>query len=254
MFSVVATALLIAVAGPAQSPPVDEHRDVPLTSTREHLDAMRHLRLGEDTMRVEQWDSAAAEFQEAIRLEPSLEMAHYRLGQVYMETRRYPNAVRAFVGCRDAFLSSNRQRALGDLRAQRALDEQIRDIEDQATALGSGRGSILSGSKFTLDRQIADLRALQRQSTSVGAIPAWISFALGSAYFRSGAMADAEREYRETIKADPRIGEAHNNLAVVCLQTGRFPEADVEIKAAEKAGFRVNPQLKEDVKKALARR
>ena len=67
-------------------------------------------------------------------------------------------------------------------------------------------------------------------------------------------MADAEREYRETLTADPKLGEAHNNLAVVCLLTGRFPEADVEIKAAEKAGFKVNPQLKEDVKKALARR
>jgi Flp pilus assembly protein TadD len=67
-------------------------------------------------------------------------------------------------------------------------------------------------------------------------------------------MADAEREYRETLRADPKIGEAHNNLAVVCLQTGRFQEADVELKAAERAGFRVNPQLKEDVKKALAAR
>ena len=61
-------------------------------------------------------------------------------------------------------------------------------------------------------------------------------------------------QYRAAIEVDPKLGEAHNNLAVVYLQTGRFPEADVEITAAEKAGFRVNPQLKEDVKKALARR
>ena len=42
----------------------------------------------------------------------------------------------------------------------------------------------------------------------------------------------------------------HNNLAVVYMQTGRLAEADAEIKAAEKTGFRVNPQLKEDLKKA----
>ena len=33
-----------------------------------------------------------------------------------------------------------------------------------------------------------------------------------------------------------------------------FQEADAEIKAAEKSGFKVNPQLKEDLKKAAARR
>lgn len=253
MFAGLVTALLIAVAGTPQSPPTREQRDVPLTSTREHLDAMRHLRLGEDSMRVERWDSAAAEFQEAIRLEPSLEMAHYRLGQVYMETRRYPNAVRAFLGCGDAFLISNRQRALGDLRTQRALDEQIQAIQDQETAVGTGHGSILNGGKFALDRQIADLRALQRQSTSVSAIPAWISLALGSAYFRSGSMADAEREYLAALKSDPKLGEAHNNLAVVYLLTGRPAKAAVEIEAAEANGFRVNPQLKIDLKKAFER-
>ena len=75
------------------------------------------------------------------------------------------------------------------------------------------------------------------------------SLALGSAYFRSDALPDAEREYRAAIEVDPKLGEAHNNLAVVYMQTGRHAEADAEIKVAEKAGFRVNPQLKEDSKK-----
>ena len=67
-------------------------------------------------------------------------------------------------------------------------------------------------------------------------------------------MADAEREYRAALAVDPKLGEAHNNLAVVCMLTGRFPDAEQEIKAAEKNGFKVNPQLKEDLKKAAARR
>jgi Flp pilus assembly protein TadD len=61
-------------------------------------------------------------------------------------------------------------------------------------------------------------------------------------------MADAEREYREAIRVDPKLGEAHNNLAVTLMLTGRLDEAGQEIKAAEKAGFRVNPQFKEDLK------
>jgi len=52
-------------------------------ASREHLDAMRHLRLGQENMHAEQWDKAEAEFRAAIKLEPSLEMAHYGLGQVF---------------------------------------------------------------------------------------------------------------------------------------------------------------------------
>jgi hypothetical protein len=36
----------------------------------------------------------------------------------------------------------------------------------------------------------------------------------------------------------------------VYLMTGRAQLAQTEIAAAEKAGFKVNPQLKEDIKKA----
>ncbi len=51
-----------------------------------------------------------------------------------------------------------------------------------------------------------------------------------------------------------KVGEAHNNLAVVYLLTGRYPEAEAAIKAAEANGVKMNPQLKEDVKKASSRR
>ena len=33
-------------------------------------------------------------------------------------------------------------------------------------------------------------------------VPAWVSLALGSAYFRSGQLADAEREYKAAIASD----------------------------------------------------
>jgi tetratricopeptide (TPR) repeat protein len=223
--------------------------------SRDHLDAMRHLRLGQENMHAEQWDKAEAEFQSALKLEPSLEMAHYGLGQVYMATKRYPEAVKAYLGCRDAFASNTARRATNDLQAQRALDDEIRSLEDEKTLLVSGRVTpMTSGGPIDLDRRISDLKSRRfRDAKAVPGTPAWISLALGSAYFRGGSMADAEREYLEALKADPKLGEAHNNLAVVYMLTGRYPQADAEIKAAEKSGFRVNPQLKQDLKKATER-
>jgi Tfp pilus assembly protein PilF len=245
MRTIIAAAVLIACGGaPALAQP-----------TREHLDAMRHLRLGQENMHAEQWDKAEAEFQAAVKLEPSLEMAHYGLGQVYMATKKFPAAVRAYLACRDAVMSNTARQATNDLAAQRQLDDQIRSLEDEKTLLVSGRVTpMMSGGPMDLDRRIQDLKSRRfRDEKTPIVVPAWISIALGSAYFRSGSLGDAEREYRETIKADPKLGEAHNNLAVVCLLTGRYPEADAEITAAEKAGFRVNPQLKEDLKKARAK-
>jgi len=225
-------------------------------SVKDHIDAMKHLRLGQENLRAEKWDLAEREFRAAVELEPPLEMAHYGLGQVYMATKRYPAAVQAYVGCRDAFLANMARDIHNDLLAQRRLEDQIQALEDERTAITTGRVTpMLSSGAAELDRRIHDLRTQRfHEARTAPVVPTWISIALGSAYFRAGAMADAEREYRAAIAVDPKLGEAHNNLAVVCMLTGRFADAEQEIKAAEESGFRVNPQLKEDLKKAAARR
>ena len=82
-------------------------------------------------------------------------------------------------------------------------------------------------------------------------MPPSLSLALGSAYFRAGRLADAEREYKAAIAVDARLGEARNNLAVVYFETGRPSDAMREIELAEKAGYRVHPQLKLAVSKTL---
>jgi Tfp pilus assembly protein PilF len=83
---------------------------------------------------------------------------------------------------------------------------------------------------------------------SIGsAVPAFVSVGLGSAYFRQNRLADAEREYKAALDDDANAGEAHNNLAVVYMLTGRLDEAAREVALAEKTGFRVNPDLKKDL-------
>ena len=104
-----------------------------------------------------------------------------------------------------------------------------------------------------LDVQIGTLKEARHRPTTSGdaPTPAWLSLALGSAYFRANDTANAEQEYRQAIAVNPKLGEAHSNLAVLCLMSGRAKEAQDEIDAAEKAGFAVNPQLKADVRAAL---
>jgi tetratricopeptide (TPR) repeat protein len=224
---------------------------------KEQSEAIRHLRAGQENLRAEKWEAAEGEFRAAIKLDPLLELAHYGVGQVCMATKRYPEAVIAYRDCREAFRTLSARGQGSRLDNEKRLNDQLQDLEDQKRMLQSGRVKSLdlSGQLQKVDMMINELRSRRFQSAE-GAppIPTWISIALGSAYFRTGAMADAEREYRAAVAVDPKLGEAHNNLAVVYLLTRRFDDAESEIKAAEKAGFKVNPQLKEDLKKASARR
>lgn len=79
--------------------------------------------------------------------------------------------------------------------------------------------------------------------------PPLLSLALGNAYFHAGSLPEAEEEFRAVLLADPRSGDAHNNLAVVLMVTGRAAEAAEEVKRAEKTGIRVSPRLKDEIRK-----
>jgi Flp pilus assembly protein TadD len=224
---------------------------------KNHQEAMRHLSLGQENLRAEKWEKAESEFRAAVRLDPLLELAHYGLGQVFMATKRFPAAIAAFVDCRNAFTQLAARDATHRLDNEKRLMDQIQELQDQKRLLQTGRfkATDLSAQIQKVDMMIHELQGRRYQAAAgPSSTPPWISVALGSAYFRNGAMADAEREYREALKIDSRIGEAHNNLAVVCLLTGRYPDAEAEIKAAEAAGIKVNPQLKDDLKKASAKR
>ncbi len=128
--------------------------------------------------------------------------------------------------------------------AQRYRRDRLVEIDEQIRQIQSGPQTV---ARQDMLRQWQNTRrdvqeALQRggDASIESVIPAWLSLALGSAYFRSGQMSDAEREYKAAIAADTRAGEAHNNLAVVYLETGRIAEADAD--AAEREESRLQDQ------------
>ncbi len=200
---------------------------------------------------MERFDDAEREFRAAIRLDSRLELAQYGLGQVFMATKRYEGALDAFVSCRNLFQLNVTEDQDERARYERRLADQIQSKRDELRALETGRART-SNPASSVDRVRSELgqleRLRQRSRAAVGGIPPFILTALGSAYFRVGAFADAEREWRAVLAVDPSIGEVHNNLAVVLMLTGRYDDAEREIQLAEKAGFRVSEGLKQDLK------
>src|SRR5882762_9673522 len=89
-------------------------------------EALEHYRAGQAHMRAETWAEAEREFKTAIKLDPLLTLAHYGLGQTYMYTRRYPEAVGASTACNDAYMQLAALQLTDSLLADQRRDEEIR--------------------------------------------------------------------------------------------------------------------------------
>jgi tetratricopeptide (TPR) repeat protein len=229
--------------------------------TAEQRQALEHLRNGQKLMRAERFDAAADEFRSAVRLDPLLAMGYYGLGQAKMALKDYPEAVRVYLSCREAF-GKLAEAGAGERAAfAQAREDQIRDLKDSIRQLememrgqqANTSSATRLGSRIqTLQLQVdalERLRGAELDGAGTGTPPE-VLLALGSAYFRSARLEDAEREYKAAVAARPKFGEAHTNLAALYLQTGRAAEALQELKLAEKSGFRVHPELKKEIEKA----
>lgn len=211
-----------------------------------------HNRLGWEHMRVEQWAEAARSFQQAIDIAPDFEYAYYGLGRARMGLKQYGGAIAALEKCRDLYQAQAGRTFSNAQEAQRYRNDRILEIDEQIRQLQTGPQTIQSQDLLrqfqNLRRELQDRIQRGTNMTIDASVPPWVSLSLGSAHFRAGRLQDAEREYKATIAADNKCGEAHNNLAVVFLETGRYAAAEASIRDAKRAGFRVHPQLEKEVK------
>jgi tetratricopeptide (TPR) repeat protein len=209
-------------------------------------------RAGWQHMRVEAWSDAAQAFQRAINTDPSFEDAYYSLGRARMALKTYGEAIAAYVKCRDLYRAQLGRHFSNRQEVQRYRRDRITEIDEliRQTQQGPQTPSMQERQRQLQEhrRQLQEYLSRGDNMTIEQTVPAFVSLALGSAFFRVGQWPDAEREYKAAIAADPKTGEAYNNLAVVYLTTGRFDEAAKAVQAAEKAGYKVSPGLKDDIK------
>ncbi len=210
-------------------------------------------------MRAEAWPDAAKTFQEAIDIDREFEDAYYGLGLANMRMKNYARGHRRLREVPRPLSRDGGQavRQTGRMRNATGRIASPRSTRSSGSIRRARRPSATQDRLRQL--QAAEERhpglhlAREQHDASSSSVPAFVYLALGSAYFRTEQWPDAEREYKAAIAADPKSGEALNNLAVVYLQTGRYQEADEAVKSAEKAGYRVHPQLKLDIKAKLDR-
>lgn len=223
-----------------------------LASAEQISPGHEQFKAGMRALAAEQYDKAETAFRAAVAADPLHDGAFYGLGQVYMATKRYPNAVKAYEDSRAAFLAAIAAEKYDAAKMDRRIRDQLQVLKEYERELQRMPAST-SGLSNALDRNRENMRQLESRLNKSDAggtppVPAGLSMALGSAYYRSQNIEAAEKSYLEAIKVEPGFGEAHNNLAVIYMITGRLDLADREIGLAEQSGFKVNPKLKEDLK------
>jgi tetratricopeptide (TPR) repeat protein len=221
--------------------------------SQERERARPHYRTGWQLMRVEAWEEAAKAFQQAIDIDSEFEDAYYSLGRANMALKKYVEAIAAYTKSRDLYRAQAGRRFTNQQEAQRYRRDRLTELDEVVRSLQTGPQTMRTQDQLRRvqeqRRQIQDYLQRGANFTIENTVPAFVSLALGSAYFRAGKLQDAEREYKAAIDADSKTGEAHSNLAVVYMETGRYDDAERSVAAAEKAGYKVHPQLKDDIKK-----
>jgi tetratricopeptide (TPR) repeat protein len=214
--------------------------------------ATRHYQAAWELMKAEQWERASSEFQQAIDIDPKFALAHYGLGRSLVNQKKFAAAIVSYLKCRDLYVARAGEKFSNQIDANRALDDQILEMNDYLTKVFKGTAT----ERQHLELQLSQMREARQRGNGVPVdlqVPYFVSLALGTAYFRAERFDDAERELKAAIDANSAAAEAHNNLAVVYLYTKRYEDAAREITAAEKAGFKVNPGLKDEIKAKLGK-
>ena len=212
-------------------------------------EAYQHYQRGQELMAAEQFERAAEAFQSATKLDPDFTDAYYGLGKAYMGLQRYASAVQSFNACIDAArrIYSNRERDRAGTDQQ--ITDQIRALRETVASIRRQKTGNVENQVLQVEARIRELERSKGSMTGPFEPPAEVMLSLGSAHFRAGNAESAQENWEQAVKVNPKLGEAWNNLAVIYMRAGRKADAETAVKNAEKAGFKVHPRLKDDIRK-----
>lgn len=256
--------VLIALAAPAGASSDPVERDV--------RTAIGHTDRGMSALERGNSKKAREAFEKALALYPGLPQAHLGLGHVAMQEKRFDVALDEFKAAEAGYVSmSSVTLELETDRYARSRDELQRlQVEltqlDNESRLSQLRQATDSGASGPSDGQVereraqcrARIQALEAinppSANSLREAPAEVFFFEGNALFNLKRTPEAIAAWEEALRRDAKLPLAENNLAVAYWMTGRLDDARAALGRAEILGFRVNPNFRADLEKAIAAR
>ena len=214
--------------------------------------AKTHLDKGMKLLEKGSLEEAEAEFLEATRAFPDMADAYIQLGHLSMRRKDYSQGLDRYLQARTALTNlqgiSRRQEVERSRRMQESMDilrEQIDQLRVSQNPADQSEVNVKMAQMDRLRQEQTKLRAHDELS-----IPAELPFLIGTARMNLEEYDAAIEDYREALALRPGYGEAHNNLAVIYFYRKDYPLAWEHLRAAEKAGIRINPQFREELSAA----
>jgi len=221
------------------------------TSSQDVKKAGRLYQKGARALQSGSVEQAEQLFRDALIVVPALPEAHIGLGHIYIQRSDFKNALQEYSLARDGYAEIGS--ALLDIQSRRYNDtrSQISDLQDSITQLTSAQNTQASLQVSRLQNAIAQLEAVQPpDKDNVGHPPAEVFFYIGNAQFRLGQLDEAVGSWEHCAELNPKYAMVFNNLALGYWQQGKLAEARSSLATAEKLGFPINPQFKQDLEQA----
>jgi Tfp pilus assembly protein PilF len=108
------------------------------------------------------------------------------------------------------------------------------------------------GGPQSLPPASSPLESRERRALHPDRKRAALALALAHAHFGAGALEAAEREFRDAVDLEPENADAHCGLVVTLANLFRLDEAERALQAAEKAGVRLSPSVRDEIEKRRA--
>ncbi len=155
--------------------------------------------------RAGSYDEAIAKFNEALAIVPTCADCYYNIGYAYAQKKQYKEAEDAF---------------------KKALETN----PDYVDAY-NGLANVYNAQKKFDEAGAASAEAAKRAGAAGGGGSVDAVYNQGVIYWNAGKIAEAKKQFEETIKINANHAEAHYWLGMATLNEGKMPDAAMEFEA-----------------------
>jgi tetratricopeptide (TPR) repeat protein len=185
-----------------------------------------------------QTERAEKQYQTVLRLDPRLASVHYDLGQLYLQQKRYQEALGSFQNAfeRDAALS---QAQLGMALATEGLKDEVNAVGHFEQYLAAHPDDLET--RFHLARLYLELGKNQQAYEGLQSVyrlkpeTPGLAAALGDVSALLKKFPESEKFYRQALLAAPADPDLHRALGRTLLEEEKLSEAEVEFRAVLKS-------------------
>ncbi len=181
------------------------------------------------------YEDAAAQFQEAVRLDPLNIRAYNNLGITYFKMGRFNDAVECFlkvleISSGNIFARNNlglTYLKLGDNSSAEESFKRVLMIEPFDLA-----ANYLLGYLFYTEGKFQRAWRYYRAADEINPTLAWINYALGSVMVKLEKMYEAVDYFQKSLTLDPGFLKAYVSLGAVYTHEKMYPEAEQKFQQA----------------------